>query len=648
MSGSHPILWLAFLAGAALKSTAVLALAWGVTRLLRRSSAARRHMVWTAAAAAVLALPFLSMGLPQLRLPVNLPDLTYRATASGATVHEFHPRSTAPAGPAAGGKISNSAPWQPDWPLYGAGLWVGGTLFALARMILGGLEMTRRRAAARPFAGEDFSGLAEQAGMDRAVPVFENLPGSMPMTFGLLRPAIFLPADAAQWPADRRRMVVLHELAHVLRGDTATHLLARVALSIYWWNPLAWLAWREFLKERERAADDLVLRAGSRASDYAAHLLAVAQAMGTECIGSAVVAMARQSQLEGRLVAILDSGVNRKTIRGAAAMAGVVAAVVLMAPVAAIQVQSQSEAAPPDVDATIRAALAQNNPEIADSAAAAFERRKQYDLAQKLLETSLAIRERASGQQSQEYGQGLAKLGDLAVKRGQKTVAIEDFNRAVLAIGQRPAAGHSLLWLGALIMGAKDYPKARQYFEQMQIADPSKGGQALTWIGLTHEREDGGAALAELSYRQALAIEDNGSPDAAVTRNLLVRLLDSQGRSAEAGQLEAENRIPKAVPAAGPGAVRAGGAVSAPRVLQKVEPEYSELARVAKYQGTVLLYVEIEPDGVAHNIQVTRGLGLGLDEEAEDAVGQWKFSPGSKDGQPVTVAATIEINFRLR
>ena len=97
----------------------------------------------------------------------------------------------------------------------------------------------------------------------------------------------------------------------------------------------------------------------------------------------------------------------------------------------------------------------------------------------------------------------------------------------------------------------------------------------------------------------------------------------------------------------GGGAFRVGGGDSAPVVLHKVEPEYSEEARKAKYQGTVLLYIEVDPSGKAVNIKVQRSLGLGLDEKAMEAVKQWKFKPGYKDGKPVTVAATIEVNFRL-
>jgi periplasmic protein TonB len=97
----------------------------------------------------------------------------------------------------------------------------------------------------------------------------------------------------------------------------------------------------------------------------------------------------------------------------------------------------------------------------------------------------------------------------------------------------------------------------------------------------------------------------------------------------------------------GGGVYRVGGGVSAPALIFKKEPEYSEEARKAKYQGTVTLYVEVDPSGKAVNIRVLHSLGLGLDEKAIEAVKQWKFKPGMKDGKPVTVAASIEVNFRL-
>jgi len=101
---------------------------------------------------------------------------------------------------------------------------------------------------------------------------------------------------------------------------------------------------------------------------------------------------------------------------------------------------------------------------------------------------------------------------------------------------------------------------------------------------------------------------------------------------------------PAALP---PGVFRIGGGVSAPVPTFRPEPEYSEEARAAKWQGAVLLQLVVDPSGVPQNIQVARSLGLGLDQKAIEAVQKWRFTPAFKDGQPVPVAANIEVNFRL-
>lgn len=97
----------------------------------------------------------------------------------------------------------------------------------------------------------------------------------------------------------------------------------------------------------------------------------------------------------------------------------------------------------------------------------------------------------------------------------------------------------------------------------------------------------------------------------------------------------------------GGGAYRVGGGVSAPRTLYAPDPEYSEEARKAKWQGTVVLWVIVGPDGRPRDIRIQRSLGMGLDEKAIEAVRQWKFEPARKDGQPVAVQINVEVNFRL-
>jgi periplasmic protein TonB len=97
----------------------------------------------------------------------------------------------------------------------------------------------------------------------------------------------------------------------------------------------------------------------------------------------------------------------------------------------------------------------------------------------------------------------------------------------------------------------------------------------------------------------------------------------------------------------GGGAFRVGGEVSAPRPIYDPDPEYSEEARHARFQGKVLLWVVVGPDGRPRDIRVQRSVGMGLDEKAIEAVRQWRFEPSMKDGHPVAVQVNIEVSFRL-
>jgi len=168
-------------------------------------------------------------------------------------------------------------------------------------------------------------------------------------------------------------------------------------------------------------------------------------------------------------------------------------------------------------------------------------------------------------------------------------------------------------------------------------------------------QRQGDVLAAESLYRGALALQDEKSVEAATTMDLYSQLLIQVGRTDEATLMHnramdarkaARGTVPKPLDIGG-GVYRVGGGVSAPQLVYKLEPEYSDEARAAKFQGTVTVYVEIGPDGIARNARILQGLGLGLDEKALDAINQWKFKPGMKDGAPVTVAATIEVNFRL-
>jgi protocatechuate 3,4-dioxygenase beta subunit len=162
------------------------------------------------------------------------------------------------------------------------------------------------------------------------------------MTWGSIRPVILLPAEAETWPIARCRDVLLHELAHVQRYDCLTQAIAQVACAAFWFNPLAWFAAARMRIERERACDDRVLGTGSRPSDYAVHLLAMVRELRSgRAAAIAAVAMARPSQLEGRLHAILDPHRHRRGVSRLGKVLASLGLASLLLPLAAVRLQAQ-------------------------------------------------------------------------------------------------------------------------------------------------------------------------------------------------------------------------------------------------------------------------------------------------------------------
>ncbi|HEY2017581.1 MAG TPA: TonB family protein, partial [Bryobacteraceae bacterium] len=333
-------------------------------------------------------------------------------------------------------------------------------------------------------------------------------------------------------------------------------------------------------------------------------------------------------------------------------------AVVLVAPFAAMSAQeSAAPTALPEVDATIRAATSQKNYEMLDRAATAYAEIGKYDVAQTLLVKALAIRGEIAGEQSTAYVTGLVKLGDTASKLHQRDEADSYYTKAV-ALGDRPEVASALMQLGLDAAVRNESDQAFSFYQRVLNVAPNgpQAALALRSMARLRQRQPGREPEADSLYQRALGAVAPDSADEPATLDLYARFLRIQNRANEAEPLEARAKLirqariaeltRKSAQAATVYKV-APGVISAPTVLSKTDPEYSEEARAEKFQGTVLVYVEIGPDGLAHNIKIQRSLGLGLDEKAIEAIMRWRFKPGTKDGQPVTVAANIEVNFRL-
>lgn len=298
------------LAQAAWKSTVILGVAFAVAWLPGRVSAAWRHYCWTVALSALLILPLAMTFSP--KWTVTLPTAPVAATAT--TVSTAAP--TTPATPAPWS--SNPLPW-----IYGAGVAAVAIRFAA-----GAIRTRRLLAGSTPLS---------RLGLPRRVRVVESPHAPVPLVWGILRPVIALPSASRHWSADRLRAVLLHELIHVQRRDLLAQVVAQAACCLYWFHPLAWIAAREQRRERERACDDAVLGRGIGAAEYAGHLVDLVRGLTVEA-----PAMAEASDFEGRVRALLDRGRNRAPLGRGLAIAGAVAAIALILPVASMTSFAQS------------------------------------------------------------------------------------------------------------------------------------------------------------------------------------------------------------------------------------------------------------------------------------------------------------------
>jgi TonB family protein len=318
--------------------------------------------------------------------------------------------------------------------------------------------------------------------------------------------------------------------------------------------------------------------------------------------------MARCSQLEGRLLSILDSSRDRRPSRRAFLFVASLMAIGMIAPLAAVRAQNGAAQVGVLNQNTIGAVS-----ELIQSADTARER-QQYDRAKSLYEKALA-----------------------SLHNGGQAATV-------------------LIHLGTVELATKNFGQAISDFERASRADPEKVGEARMWTAISEQRRNN-LDTADAFYQSALSAEDPDSAAAATIMELHAQLLlqlrrekeaaATRGQAADIRKTQAARAL-STIRSSSSDVYRVGVNATAPVLLFKAEPDYTEEARIAKYQGTVLLYAEIGTDGIAHRITPVRTLGFGLGEKAVEAISRWRFKPGTKDGQPVTVAATIEVNFRLK
>ena len=280
-------------------------------------SATSRHLLWALAIVGLLLVPALHLVLPAWTVisvpPARAPEFARTAESAVRSIAS-DVTSSVPA-PVNGSRWQMS-PLRLAWPTLALTLYAIGVLGLLLRLLA--QRWSIRRLAHRAARVTDpvwtvlLHDTARRLHLQRSIVLLRGLEETMPMAFGTRRPAILLPAVADTWSEEKRRSVLLHELAHVARNDCFTQSLAAVVCAIYWVHPGVWWIARRLRIERELACDDRVLAAGADADDYASHLLEFAHSLRVDTAPALAVTMAAPSSLEQRLRALLENGRNRQ------------------------------------------------------------------------------------------------------------------------------------------------------------------------------------------------------------------------------------------------------------------------------------------------------------------------------------------------
>jgi TonB family protein len=524
---------------------------------LRRASAAARHAVWVLAIASTLLLPLAVVLLPQLQLPL-LPQARATTQLIPATIH----LSTI----VAGRPVENSTGYfTPEFLLV---LWTFGLALMLTRFLAGMLGIRRLAKAARVPEDQSWESIVAQLlnplGLRESPRLLFSAREVSPMTWGFRRKTILLPASAQDWPEQRRRVVLAHELAHVKRGDALVQILAQFASSLYWFNPLIWYAAGRERVERERACDDQVLSLGGAPEDYADHLVQVVRGLQRrKPLSFAAVTMAQPSQLEARLVSILDSRVRRRAISKPRMLLLCAVAGMAMLFISGISLTTAVPLPP------VMATMAKLTPPSETETAPAPPQR--------------------------------THIGDNPIGPNSTVVPPQ----VIATTGPLYAAIEGTVTLEASV-------------------DVEGNARILRVVKGLNPDLDARAVEAVMNWKFAPALKD-GMAVSAVT------------------QIDVDFKLPPE-----PQPLRVGGDVRPPVVIRRVEPQYSEQAREARAQGTVVLEAIVRKDGSVDIVRVVHSIGYGLDVSAIEALKQWVFKPGTKNGDPVDIAINIEVNFNLR
>lgn len=674
-----------------IKTTLTLVIVGIATALMRRSSAASRHVVWTCGLLAVLLLPVASWLVPALPLPLLRPTIADAVPFAGTQLPERQMFEAVPwplhrdLSPSAHGTGTSTTavptrparPWP--WPWLSI-VWVIGAVIVLSRSAFGLWLRAQLQRRCSPTNDERVAQMtvatARAMAIRRRVAILIAPTEMMPATWGLWRPKLLLPPSATSWTDERLRVVLVHEIAHVMRVDVVSATIARAATAFAWWHPLVWFAASRAQLERERACDDTVLRAGVAASSYADELLTIAQTLPSPFTHQLALAMARPNRLGARVSSILDATRRRTGTSHTVAIATSVlmaaqwplAAVRLVSPEIAPVIERSNfsqlndlavfsayanAAAPPQPNSAHSAPdlIASHSPTAATNPD--FSGHWRFDGSTSPLEYRVAQSVAPFGAEfiATQDGDGLAVeyvpvatystgRGSLAQVRPVERTSAERFAFNGWATNQAGGGVSYQAFPSGTTTGGYSYTvrdNARWDNGVLDITTTETSQQQDYTTKIRRLRRDGDAIVIDTTTWS------NYQPQVATSRYLRAPLPAVLNPATQSG--------PQPIPYGqfGAGAYRPGNGVANPYRKREVKPEYTDEARKAGLKGTVELEAIVGVEGTVTDVRVVRSLDdkLGLDENAKDIVRRTSFVPCKIGETPVACLVVFELQYAL-
>jgi TonB family protein len=693
------------LGDALIRSTVLALVCLPVSFLLRRRTAALRHLLWHGILLTLLLLPVLSFILPPLRRPALVVTRTPHDIVTG-TANRSAPSGAAPASGAGAGfdeSFGNRRAVMLTFVL--AGLYLAGVVSLLFGLAAGLYRLQRLSARSQGILDPD---LREQihdiwlANLRSVKPrVLESAEVSVPLTLGMYESVVILPCCWRQWDRVKREAVLIHEMAHAGRNDTRTLILSSLAACLYWVHPLAWILKRHLALLAEQSCDEQVVRSLD-CERYAGILVDIArdlQHSGRRFLAPAVAApMVKTSQMKLRLERILSRTPSLETGSRFLRIALLACLPPLAYLSAAGRVDQQVIEENPRLASRPGAAAAEDAPELEAQLARDPANQEVHEKLLFIYHHEWQTGDPLAGEKHDTHLLWLIAnhpesyaLGDWYIARPANDrpgtfqphyqEAQDLWTNQLAKFPDSPAV---LAHAGAFFR-EEDAPRSLDLYKQARQLDPNDFDyiRSMAWFYQQAEmlsRVPPGVKavpLLDAAFAEKLREELTSSTDASLLatvgsslarishllgapfagtdlptfgNQLMDRALALDPANPQVQKTIESARIPppdaKSLGAPRE-AARMGARVMELSLTKTVDPVYPPLAKVAGVQGNVVFDVLIDKDGSVESAQLSSGHPL-LANAARKALFQYHYRPTLLNGNPVPVVTTVTIAFRLR